>query len=154
MNGPGDSRKRRGFTVIELLTVVVVMGILANIATPIYQEARRRADAAAVIGAVHTIRVGVYDNFAARSSYPPSAGWRVVPAEMRPSLPGGFKFQYKTVDFRWRRWSNAAGVRRGGGPLIGVELRTSDQKLLKAIRNAYKGPTLAGGATAITLILD
>ncbi|MEK6688498.1 MAG: hypothetical protein AABZ01_08590, partial [Gemmatimonadota bacterium] len=60
----------------------------------------------------------------------------------------------KTVDFRWRRWSNAAGVRPGGGPLIGVELRTSDQKLLRAIRSTYKGPTLAGGATRITLILD
>lgn len=73
---------------------------------------------------------------------------------MLPSLPASLKFKYKTVDFRWRRWSNAAGVRAGGGPMIGVELRTSDLKLLKAIRSTYKGPTLAGGATSITLILD
>ncbi len=42
-------QSRRGFTIIELLTVLTIMGVLATIAMPRYSMARDRALAAAMV---------------------------------------------------------------------------------------------------------
>ncbi len=147
--------KRRGFTLIEMMVVVVVLGVLVNIAVPAYRGIRLRADAARVIADFTTIRLAAYDNFASREFYPGHRGWTVVPTAFQSLLPGGFQFQYKTARYRWRRWSRRDGSPRNPNrqAQLAVQVRSSDRKFITAIRNQFKGDSY-GNRRRITLIIE
>jgi len=147
---------RRGFSFVELLAVVVVLGILVNLALPMVQRARRRADAVAVIADFHAVRVAAQDRFADVGTYPANAGWRVVPAALRASLPAGFQFTNGAVDYRWRRWAlpNGMPANRRQTVLLGLDVRTNDRALLQSIRGIYHGPIANVTAQRITLVID
>jgi prepilin-type N-terminal cleavage/methylation domain-containing protein len=147
---------RRGFSFVELLTVLVILGILANLALPMVQRARRKADAVAVLAAFHTVRVAAQDRFADAGTYPANAGWGVVPAALRASLPTGFRFTDGVVEYRWRRWALPNGLPANPRQqvLLGLDVRTSDAVLLKTIRGLYRGPIANVTARKITLVID
>jgi prepilin-type N-terminal cleavage/methylation domain-containing protein len=147
---------RRGFTIIEMLTVVAIIGILVNIAVPATLEVRRRAEAAQVIGDYSVIRTAAYDRFAQVGSYPSNGSWGAVPAALVSSLPRGFAFRRGSLTYRWRRWSLPNGLPGNARPavLLGLEVRTTDAKLMKAIRSAYRGRTAYGSTSTITLVIE
>ena len=60
-------RNRRAFTLIELVTVIVILGILSAVALPVYLDYRTDAKAAACKGALGGARAAVA-NFYAHSS--------------------------------------------------------------------------------------
>lgn len=72
---------RKGFTLIELIVVIVIIGVLAAIAAPMMagNVARaRRTEAAAVLGSIRTAeRLYFVDNNAYRNVA--SGGWGVAP---------------------------------------------------------------------------
>lgn len=52
-------KRQRGFTLIELRVVIIVIGILAVIAIPLYLGQKDKAEDAALKGGVHVIQIGV-----------------------------------------------------------------------------------------------
>ncbi len=81
--------KSRGFTIIELLTVIAVLGLLTSNAIPKYQQFRKRADGAEILAAMTAVRVGAFQYNEGAGRWPPSARRGVVPRGLAPLLPGG-----------------------------------------------------------------
>lgn len=147
---------RRGFTLIEMFTALSIFGILLNIALPAGTEIKRRADAAHVVADFHTIRAAAFDQFAETGTFPKSGKWGRVPKELVAALPQGFAFSYKTLTYRWRRWSLPNGLprKRRQTVLLGLQIRSSDRALIRAIKNLYQGDLAFGKAKQVTLVIE
>jgi prepilin-type N-terminal cleavage/methylation domain-containing protein len=70
-------RQSRGFTLIELMVVVIIVGILASVAVPIYRANIRKAAAsegAALLGSVLTSQRIYYAEYNTYASSPSALG--------------------------------------------------------------------------------
>ncbi|HNX68519.1 MAG TPA: prepilin-type N-terminal cleavage/methylation domain-containing protein [Candidatus Omnitrophota bacterium] len=61
---------KRGFTLIELIMVIVLLGLLAVVAIPKYYDLQTDAKTAAEQGVVGGVRSGIYTYFAKNKAYP------------------------------------------------------------------------------------
>jgi prepilin-type N-terminal cleavage/methylation domain-containing protein len=66
-------RNERGFTLVELMIVVIIVGILAAVAIPMYQGATERAKASEAVAALGTIRGAMRVYYAEHGSYASSS---------------------------------------------------------------------------------
>jgi type IV pilus assembly protein PilA len=72
---PLSSSAQSGFTLIELMIVVAIIGILAAIALPAYQDYTKRAKMSELILAASACRTSISETYQAGSSAsPPAAG--------------------------------------------------------------------------------
>ena len=65
---------RKGFTLIELIMVIVLLGLLAIVAIPKYYDLQQDAKLAADKGVVGGVRGGIYTYFAKNKAYPATLG--------------------------------------------------------------------------------
>lgn len=147
---------RRGFSLVELSMVFLIVTILLNIAYPFAIDARRKASAARVIGDFKAIQTAVLGHFVETRHIPPSEEWGEIPPDLVSYLPAGFEFASGDVQYRWRRWSRADGTPRFKSQqvLMGLQVTASDLRLLKAIRGLYPGSIAFGSDERITLAFD
>lgn len=107
----GLSRRRNGFTFIELLIVLLMIGILAGLALPNLRDTVYRADAAKIVGDARAVELAVRSYTADKGGYPSGAGWGTVPPDLVPYLPSNMPFTYKGLDYRLVTQVSAPNVR-------------------------------------------
>jgi prepilin-type N-terminal cleavage/methylation domain-containing protein len=146
--------RRRGFTFIEILVVMIVLSILASLAILKYIDLRHRALTTSAIADLQAIRLAGYSAWYEHGVWPAEVGAGVVPGGLVPYLPGGFEFSKPEYTLDWDNF-----VPPGGGPTgamqLGVVVTSSDPRLMKTLQNnlGSKGPFFAVGGTLTFVIV-
>ena len=106
------SDDRRGFSLLELLTGVVFLALLAGLALPQYHQMRSEAVAARAIGATQVVRTAAYAHMEATGSWPQETSSGRVPVDLVRFLPDGFRFTHPGFSLAWRHptWVGPGGV--------------------------------------------
>ena len=119
--------RERGFTIIEVLSVLLIISIVVRIALPKLHDVRVRADAAAVVA-----------DFAAETYYsdhntwPADLGPGITPPELESDL---FDFERGKYRLDWENWSLPGGLPDDPNVqrVIGISMRTTDAALGAAV---------------------
>lgn len=150
-------RRRKGFSIVELLVVMTIIGILVRIAMPRYGYIRKQALSRAAIADVRVIRDASLNYHQDRGGWPTETGPGQTPPGLAQYLPQGFQFDRGTYEIDFESWpgSSPSGGPGGGGTLIGVAINTTDPELAAELRKlgASGLPYFVSG-TKTTFVLD
>ncbi len=100
----------RGFTLVELLIVVAIIGVLSTIGVPTYRkmiEKARQAEAKQALGAIHSVQRGFFAEWETYTSNIYRAGFEI---------PGGTKYYYVGFD-PWGQCNTGATYPHNATPL-------------------------------------
>jgi prepilin-type N-terminal cleavage/methylation domain-containing protein len=143
---------RRGFTMIELLITMVVLGLLSSLAVLKYIDLSRTAFAAKIAGEFTTVRLAAY-NFEAdhNNQWPSDQGPGVVPPDLAPYLPSGFSFVTNSYVLDWDNRSPSLNPYQ-----LAISMTTGDALLLNALRQnlGSKAPYFFVGNTLTFILID
>ena len=123
-------RRRSGFTFVELLIVVTIVGILSAIAVPKYIDLKRRANTTKVLGDFQAVRVAVMSFFADSAYFPAEVPAGVMPPNLQKYLPVGFQFTRAQWTLDYENWNVGQQPEfPNSESLIGVSVTTDDPVL-------------------------
>lgn len=147
------AHRRNGFTIIELMVVMVVLGILSSIAILKYIDIRNSAHAARVAADFNAIKIATYAYYTDDYKWPAEVGPGIVPPELVPVMNAGTTFikDVYTLDYDYFPIA-------GSGPgsyIVGVTVTTSDPKLMTKLEQLLgrNMPFLASGGSLTYIIV-
>lgn len=126
---------RPGFTIVELLIVLLIVAILAGLAVPAYGKISLRARATAALADIEAIRTAAFAYNADTNRWPADVSRGIVPPELKPYLGEGFSFERGSYLLDWDNWGLGNADRSGRTVLLGVSLVTSEEALGDALVN-------------------
>ncbi|MGL4980183.1 MAG: pilin, partial [Plesiomonas sp.] len=81
------NKMKQGFTLIELMIVVAVIGVLAAIAIPKYQDYVKKSELGAALASISALKTGIESYIADKGAFPPNS---VVSEIGATGAPTGF----------------------------------------------------------------
>lgn len=136
-----QEHSQSGFTVIEVLVVVAIIGIMANIAIPSLQRAMWRGRAAAVIGDLHAFQRAVCEYERDFHKLPPNGTRNRPIPDFDSYLPPTFRWQKPHPWVPYYIWENWTTKKHGKRLNIqyGLSIKFADDRLIVAIQEIYDG---------------
>ena len=115
-------RRKRGFSLVEIMIVIVLIGILNAIAIPALRNTRKQVQATRIANDFRQIRDSLEFAISELGTYPPDRNPGQYPPELVPYLPSeAWNRAIVGNNVRWD-WDNWIG--RGGRPFdVGLTLR-------------------------------
>ncbi len=104
---------RRGFTLFEVLVVVVVLGILAAVVVPQFTHASTESKGTALAQSLKTIANAVDQYHARHGAYPPDVGPNFFPAGLAPFMTAEQFLNPQAsagAAFDWDNWGTTMSV--------------------------------------------
>ncbi|MBA2626856.1 MAG: type II secretion system protein [Gemmatimonadales bacterium] len=150
-------KARRGFTFIEILLVMIVLGILATLAILRYIDLRDKAVAAGISTELNGVRLAAYNYWADHETWPPDAGPGITPPELVDYLPRSFSFSRATYTLDWENFmppDDTPGP--GNGTMqLGLVVTSQSPSLTQALAIASLGgaPFVVAGNTLTYIIV-
>lgn len=150
--------RRAGFSLIELLVAVSIVGILAGLAIPNLSSMTYRARAAEVAGDIEVIRVAAVNYNGNMHTWPADAPLGTVPPEFAGGefLPDGFSFQGNGYDLKYEVYTLPTGL--PGDPdtrqLIAVSVTCDAEDLSNAVVDLLGGSLVFSVGLTHTAIID
>lgn len=132
-------KSRGGFTLVELLLVMVLLGILALIAMPNYRAATLKARAVDLRADIDVVEQAARDYNADEFGWPSDAATGVVPPELDGHLPDGFSFQGTGYQLDWEAISIPGGIPGYPGvtQIFGIGAVVDEPELGQAVVNIF-----------------
>jgi prepilin-type N-terminal cleavage/methylation domain-containing protein len=114
---------RRGFTLVELLVAVTIVGILAAIGLPKFRDLRRRATATQIVGDFDVVRHAAMSFLTDSGYFPPEVGSGQISPSLLPYFPTNFRMAKEewTMDYDY--------VKVLGVQIVAVSFLTPDDQL-------------------------
>ncbi len=149
-------RLRRGFTIIEMLVVFLLVGILSSIAILRYIDFKRSALAAKVASEMNAIKIAAYTYWSESAEWPAETGSGVGPPELANILSQGFPWTQPEYELDWQNFTlPGGGGGGGGGYLLGITVTADDPQLITKLRQLLgTNPFFAVGNTLTYVIVS
>ncbi len=134
---------RRGFTILETVSSLLIIGILVNIAIPNYIKAKKSAEAANIIQEMDIIKKAVLMYYSDNNEWPPDTWWGVIPKELKPYLPNSIDFDKNPVlDVKYsldNYIGNTDFQKKYGLFDVAVSVHSTDAALINSLKNISTG---------------
>jgi len=126
--------ERRGFTLVEAMTTVLVVSTLARIAVPNFQEMKLKARAAEVIAAVQHVSNAAVQYNAETHAWPADTWPGEVPPELEEYVEA-VRFDREGYRLDWENWRLPDGLPKHPETrvLLGVSVVTENPELGNAV---------------------
>jgi prepilin-type N-terminal cleavage/methylation domain-containing protein len=128
--GVGRARASSGFTLVELIAVIVVLAILAAVAVPRYFDYRQRATVAAVTRDIKVIAYAYRQYRYVHGQWPENVTGGVMPAGLQPFLEGNRFARPTPIGGSYDADGEIYGVGRPTFSLIGMTRASSESIML------------------------
>jgi prepilin-type N-terminal cleavage/methylation domain-containing protein len=140
---------QRGFTLVELLVVMTVIGIIAGIGVTRYRGARNKATATAIVAEMSAVRTAAFQVASDGHGWPPDSPPGVVPPALAAELGGAFSFTRAGYQYDWEVIGSPLG------DWAGLTVRTVEPELIAIIdRHLGDGTPHSSTTNAYTWIFD
>jgi len=143
--------RRSGFTLVEVLMVMIVLGLLATIALMKYIDLRNTARTASLTGDFRAVTVAVTNYYADNEIWPPEASPGQVPTGLAPLLPAGLSTTFDRPEYTL----DYENLTSSGIPLIGVSVTSTDARLMAKFIQSFgnRAPFFQNGAGKLTYLI-